>query len=101
MNPNTSTRPARSATKAAEVASGLGAIVLGAGLALIAPDVLREFAVPFLIGGVLVHGAGMTLKHRMEGRQRALTWWERGLFWICWVALGVLAFWLATRLLRG
>lgn len=82
--------------KAAELASGLGAIVLGAGLALVLPDWLRQYAVPLLVGGVLVHGVGMTLKYRLESRSGPLLWWERVLFWGCWVCLIGLGVWIAA-----
>lgn len=86
--------------KAAELASGIGAIVLGAGLALMAPSLLKAYALPVLITGVVVHGAGMTLKHRLERSQDA-AWWERALFWGCWAALGALAVWIGVVLSRG
>lgn len=67
------------AAKSAELASGLGAIVFGAGLALVLPDWLRAYALPLLVGGVLVQGAGMTLKCRLENHEGPPLWWERAL----------------------
>jgi len=83
-------------TRGAELASALGAIFLGSGLALVLPNWLRAYALPMLIGGVLVHGVGMTLKYRLESREDPPTWWERALFWLCWVCLAALGFWLAA-----
>lgn len=80
----------------AELASGLGAIVLGAGLAQIAPEWLHGYALVLLSTGALVHGAGMTLKYRLESREGPQLWWERALFWLCWVCLSLLAVWIAA-----
>jgi len=82
--------------KAAELASGLGAIVLGAGLALMLPQWLRTRATPLLVGGLAVHGAGMTLKYRMEFREGPPLWWERALFWLCWACLAGIGIWIAA-----
>jgi hypothetical protein len=86
-------------TKGAELASGLGAIALGAGLALVLPEWLRTYAIPLLIGGVLVHGVGMTLKYRLEARSGPPLWWEQALFWLCWALLGMLGIWIAAAAL--
>jgi uncharacterized membrane-anchored protein len=82
--------------KGAELASGLGAIVLGAGLALVLPEWLRRYGVVLLIGGTLVHGVGMTLKYRFEQRDGPPLWWERALFWLCWAVLAALGLWIAV-----
>lgn len=84
--------------KAAELASGLGAIILGAGLALVLPEELRGYAVPLLVTGAFVHGVGMTLKYRLDGQTRAPLWWERALFWVCWACLVALGLWLIFAL---
>ena len=81
--------------KAAELASGLGAAVLGAGLTLMLPPSLRSYALALLISGVAVHGVGMTLKYRLESRDGPPLWWERTLFWLCWACLIALGIWFA------
>lgn len=86
-----------SIVRGAELASGLSAIVLGAGLALIAPDIFRGLAVPLLVVGIVVHGVGMTLKHRFEHAARSSLWWETALFWLCWACLAAVAIWLIVR----
>jgi len=73
-------------------------MVLGAGLALIAPEAIRPYAVPLLGVGLLVHGAGMTLKYRLEGRESPPAWWERLLFWLCWALLAGGGLWIASVL---
>ena len=83
-------------TKAAELASGLGAIALGAGLALVLPLWLRSYGLALLIVGVVVHGVGMALKYRLESRDGPQLWWERALFWLCWACLVALVVWIAA-----
>ena len=75
--------------KSAELLSGIGATVLGLGLGLLAPMPMQRFALPLLGAGVLLHGAGMTLKHRLEMEigEREPQWWELAVFWACWAGL--------------
>jgi hypothetical protein len=81
-----------SSAKRADLLSGLGAIVLGAGIALFAPGRLARFAWFFLIAGGIAHGTGMYMKHRLEAKTRAaIPKWETMLYWICWVLLFAVA----------
>ena len=91
---------ARGAVKAAELASGLGAIVLGGGLALLVPELLGAYAIPILVAGIVVHGTGMTLKNRLQRSVGEPLWWEKALFWGCWIVLAGLAIWLLARVLE-
>lgn len=83
--------------KAADLASSLGAIALGAGLALMAHEVIEPHALHLLASGLIVHGGGMTLKHRWEKEQREPRWWEQALFWLCWLLLAALAILIVGR----
>ena len=51
----------RGHVKAAELVSGMGAIVLGAGAALMLPELLRADALPLLAGLVLSWAAGLAV----------------------------------------
>jgi hypothetical protein len=79
------------ALKQAEVLSTLGAGVLGAGLALLAPAAFGPYVYWFIGVGIAVHGLGMTAKHRIEREDREQPPWVRWLFVGCWVVLVVLA----------
>ena len=85
--------------RSAELPSGVGAIVLGAGLGLLAPLLLQRYALLLLGAGLLLHGAGMTLKYRLEAGSREPQWWDRTLFWACWVILLATLGWVAIALL--
>ena len=85
--------------KSAELLSGVGAIVLGVGLGLLAPLLLQRHALPLLGAGLLLHGAGMTLKYRLETGSREPQWWERALFWACRAILLATLGWAAIALL--
>ena len=85
MTPN----PAR--LKRAELTSGVGAGVLGAGVGVLLAAQLRPLLLPTLLIGALLHGWGMWDKHRMEREHRSMTpRWAVLLYWICWGALAAL-----------
>jgi hypothetical protein len=92
---------ATGAAKAADIASGLGAMVLGAGIALLLPVALRGHAITLLIAGAVVHGTGMSLKYRLEQREGKPLRWERLLFWLCWAGLVALGSWIAADALAA
>lgn len=83
--------------KRAELLSSIGAGVLGAGIALLAPEMLAPYGLWLLAAGLAAHGSGMAIKHRLERGVRQEAPWERWLFWGCWLVLVVLAVVLVVR----
>jgi hypothetical protein len=79
--------------KRAELASGVGAGVLGMGLGILLSEKLRHYIIPVLAIGILLHGWGMFAKHNLEKDSEAPdVWWSVILYWVCWGALFLLAF---------
>ncbi|MEJ7930203.1 hypothetical protein WG922_09470 [Ramlibacter sp. AN1015] len=62
--------PNRGRAEAADLASGVGAMALGAGLALLAHAALAPYALQLLVVGPIVQDGGMTLKNRSESDER-------------------------------
>jgi len=93
-------RTASGRLKRAELASTLGAAVLGAGIALLLSEVLRPHALAISGVGLVTHALGMTDKHRLETHageaQPARFAW---VYWGCWLSLlGLAGYVLATAL---
>jgi len=100
MNAEPMTSHTVSAIKRAELLSTSGAGILGAGVALLAPVSLKSFAIPLLGLGILMHGMGMAIKHRLE-RAGDSPRWHVMLYWGCWIILLVLGLWIGVRALRS
>lgn len=84
--------------RAAELTSGVGALVLGIGLGATFGERLAGFGVWTLVMGALVHGWRMYDKHRIErGSGAENPWWSVLLYWLCWVLLAVGALALVGR----
>ena len=92
----------RSRLKHAELASALGAGVLGLGLGALLAVQVRPYLAATLAVGALLHGWGMWDKHRLEGEAESITpWWAKALYWICWIALAGLGVYLGRAFLSG
>ena len=89
----------KSALKAAELLSTAGAAVLGAGLALLLPQ-LTDFAILLLAVGLAAHATGMALKQRLQ-RGEQQPGWSRMLVWACWLALAGLLLGLGWGVMNG
>lgn len=87
--------------KQLDLLSGLGAGVLGAGLALLFASSLQCFAIPALLIGIAAHGWAMFAKHRLERRDNVVlpkwaVWAER----VCWLLLAALVLYVGYALIR-
>lgn len=86
--------------KRLEFLSGIGAAVLGAGVALLFAKWLYPFAIPALLVGLVSHGWAMFQKSRLEQQLGVVqpawvTWAERG----CWIMLFSVVLYIAYQLL--
>lgn len=85
--------------KRMDLLGGLGAGILGGGLALLFARWLESFAVPALLLGVATHGWAMYQKGRLE-RAEGLSEprWTLVTEGVCWVLLAVLALYIGYRI---
>ena len=76
----------------ANLASGVGAGLLGISAGLLFHDALLAYFPGILVFGLALHGLGMSDKHRIEKREdERPSWWMRTLYTVCWVGLAALA----------
>lgn len=85
MNPN------QNRIRRMELLGGIGAGVVGAGIALLFAQWLEPFAIPALLVGIAAHGWAMFRKGRLE-RQDNLVQpaWAAITEGLCWVMLALL-----------
>ncbi len=84
--------------KRAELASGVGALVLGIGLGALFPQWFAPSAVAITVIGLTLHAFGMWDKHRLEKTSNATPpTWVTGLYWLCWISLGTVLAWILFR----
>lgn len=86
--------------KRLELLGGIGAGVLGAGLALLFAKWLYPFAIPALLAGIACHGWAMFQKSRLEQQLGVVQpawvdWAERA----CWIMLSSVVLYIAYRIL--
>ena len=86
--------------KLAELASSLGAGVLGGGIGVLLAGYLAGLGLPILVLGLVMHAWGMRSKHALEAGAPQ-PWWSTALYWICWAALGALAVYAVARVVSG
>lgn len=74
---------------------------MGLGLGVLFEGYLHAFGMAFLLLGTLMHAWGMFDMRRMEtGLDRQRPAWSTLLYWVCWLALGILALSLIASGLR-
>ena len=82
-----------------ELLGGVGAGILGAGVALVFRHVLAPLAVPLLLVGLVAHALGMWGKHRLDASgSTASPGWTVWAYWGCWVLIAGLVIYIASGL---
>ena len=77
--------------KRADVASVVGAALLGGGLGAIVARYadLGRSAVALVVVGIVMHAWGMLERRRLD-TTAARVWWAEVLYWACWLAILVI-----------
>lgn len=84
--------------KQLDLLGGLGAGVLGAGLALLFANWLEPYAVPALLVGIVAHGWAMFAKGRLERQEQVeQPKWASIAQWACWLLLAGLFVYVAVQ----
>ncbi len=75
----------------ADLTSGVGALFLGIGLGGLLANHLGALSNPILFLGLVMHVWGMYRKNKLEvDRGLETTFWEKTLYWTCWILLALL-----------
>ena len=81
-----------------ELLSGAGALVLGAGVALVFRQLLGPLALPLLVIGLVAHGWGMMGKHLLDtSGTKPMPRWSDWVYWACWALIAGLVLYLPLR----
>jgi hypothetical protein len=83
--------------KQADLASAVGAGVLGGGIGVILAQYLGPYTGPLIAAGLVLHIWGMMEHHRLDA-DAPRVWWAETLYWLCWVILLVIVWLVFTRL---
>jgi hypothetical protein len=84
----------------AELTSAVGAGILGLAIGAIFADFFEGLGLALLVVGVLLHGWGMTDKHRLEAGVPTVLW-STAVYWFCWIFLAAIAVYLLIRWAMG
>lgn len=83
--------------KQADLASAIGAGIIGFGLGVYFANYFQPYAALLIIVGIALHGVAMYKKAEMKP---ASLKWARWLYWICWaIIIGLLVYIMAGVIL--
>ncbi len=96
-------------TKVAEIASTLGAGILGFGMGALLGDYIQQYSFWIILIGLIMHGWGMYKTHQNKkesGHENSISQiklsefsWINLLYWLCWVIIVGLAIYVLVKIL--
>lgn len=82
--------------KLEELASTVGAGILGLGLGALLSNYFQRYAFGIILIGLIMHGWGMYMTHHQN--KKAISWMNI-LYWFCWIIIIGLAIYVLVKLL--